>query len=929
MGARTIAAWLAISIILGSSMALAQTNGAIIGVVKDQTGTTLPGVTVEASSPALIERVKTAVTAGSGDYQIVDLRPGAYDVTFTMPGFQTVKHEGITIGAAFTAAVNVVLRVGQLAETVIVRGEAPLVDVRTGTSERALNQQLLEGIPTGRASWALAMLMPGATTSRPDVGGSEAAQIVSFSIHGSQSRDVAWNADGLDITSNLGNTVIGTYYNQGLHEEMSIQTKALPAEVAVGGVNVNVITKEGGNKFRGQVFASFAGHQLQSSNVSKDQRERGLVAPSATDVLYDVNPGVGGPILRDKLWFYVSYRRLRVDRFEANTFNPDGTQALDEQLLRMYSAKLTYQVSPSNRLSGYIDYLDKIRFHRRDRTATYQFISPEAAFVQPTWGPNAALKWTSTVKSNFIIEAGFSYVYPPYTFPYQPNIAPDALPRNDLVLSTLTGAAPPPSTGSPGKPERRVYTFVTSWLPNWKGSHNLRTGVQFHHTPFSRSISTGQHGDIVARYRAGTPDSVVVYNTPLEQSQDLFELGVFAQDSWVLKQRLTVNAGVRLERLSGRINEQSAPAGTFVPAREFPRVDLPTWTTAVPRLAVAYNIFGNGKTVIKGNVSKYMQRQGSNFADSVNPLRFNSEIRSWNDANRDGIPQLHEIGPGRGELDRGATVRLSPDLERPYQWEQTVSLEQVLLQNFALTVSYYHRKYYRQFSTVNVALQPSDYVAVAIPNPLTGEPFTMYNQNPASVGRVDNVLLNSDALNSWYNGFEVTLNKRFANNFMVFGGFTAGANKECTSASTNPNDIINSCGYASLDSKYLLNVSGLYHLPSDVRVSVHFQHATGQPLTRRFVVTRAHVPNLTQVNQTVILVPRGDVRKQDQTLLDVRFSKIFAVGRGLKLEPLVELFNLTNENASQDQVEVVGPALGQVSRNIDGRIVKLGFKLTF
>ena len=222
-------------------------------------------------------------------------------------------------------------RSAALDETITVRGGAPVIDTRSGTSERPLNQELLEGIPVGRIPNVAVMLVPGAVTARPDVGGSETGQTAGVSIHGSQTRDLVWNTDGLDMTSNTGSGgVSGQYPNQGAYQEIVVQTRALPAEIGAGGVSVNMITKDGGNRFRGELFGTYTSGALQGDNVSDEQRARGLTAPSATDVFYDLNAGVGGPIAADALWFYGSARRFRVDRFEASTFNPDGSQALDE-----------------------------------------------------------------------------------------------------------------------------------------------------------------------------------------------------------------------------------------------------------------------------------------------------------------------------------------------------------------------------------------------------------------------------------------------------------------------------------------------------------------------------------------------------------------------------------------------------------------------
>jgi hypothetical protein len=908
----------------------AQSSSSIVGVVRDASGAAVPGVSVEVASPALIERQKVVVTEGDGTYRVVDLRPGKYTVTFSLPGFQTVRRENVELNTAFTATVDATLTVGGVEEQVTVTGGAPLIDTRSGTSERPLTRELLEGIPVGRIPNVAVMLVPGATTARPDVGGSETGQTSNASIHGSQGRDLVWNTDGLNMTSNTANGGLsGQYPNQGAYEEVVVQTRALPAEVGAGGVSVNLVSKDGSNTFRGDLFTTYTGDSLQSSNVTSEQRDRGLVAPSSTKTFYDMNVGAGGRIVKDALWFYGSARRFRIDRYEANTFNPDKTQSLDENLIWNATGKLTWQVNSANRLSGFVDYGNKLREHRRELTSTYQFISPEASYRSPLGGPVANVKLYSTIRPTLLLETGFSWYYVPWSLDYQPGLSADALPRIDLAQSTLSGAAAPSMTLA--VQERRTTSAILSYLPSWRGgAHQIKVGVQAEQSPYEQDYDTLGHGDLMARYRNGVPDSVLVYNTPVNTNLNQLELAAFVQDSWTVKQRLTINAGVRFERLTAGVNEQSAPAGQFVPERHFDaQPNVIEWNNAVPRLSAAYDLTGSSKTVIKGSISQFTQRQGASLVNQFNPMRQNSEVRTWKDANGDLIPQFLEIGPGQGALDRGATVRVSPDLVRPTQWEATASVEQQVSGNLSFSVSYFHRRYNDLTAVVNTAVSADDYTPLVITNPLDGTPFTVYNQSAASIGHVDNVLLNSDLLTQEYDGVDVTVNRRFDENLTLFGGVTVGRNKAATSASRNPNDLINSSGYDPLDSRVILNLSGIYRLPWAVNFSSHFAYYSGQPLRRVYTISPSIVPGLRQTNQDVLLVPTGTYRKPDQTLLDVRLGRKFTGPTGISFEPQIEVYNLLNENGSLTEVEQVGASLGRISRNIDGRLVRFSLRVGF
>jgi hypothetical protein len=259
----------------------------------------------------------------------------------------------------------------------------------------------------------------------------------------------------------------------------------------------------------------------------------------------------------------------------------------------------------------------------------------------------------------------------------------------------------------------------------------------------------------------------------------------------------------------------------------------------------------------------------------------------------------------------------------------TASLEHQLADNLAVTLSYFRRRYQDLTAVVNVAVTAADYTPLQITNPLDGTPLTIYSQNASSIGRVDNVLLNSDLLTQEYDGGEVTVTRRFSNGLALFGGATFGRNKAWSSASLNPNDQINADGYDPLDSPVLLNVSAISRLPGDISFSSRFAYATGQPLRRVYQLTRTIVPGLGQTSQDVQVAPRGEYRKPDQALWDVRVGRRFAASRGATIEPLVEIYNLLNENASLTEVETVGPTLGRISRNIDGRLVRFSVRVTF
>src|SRR4051794_34505225 len=298
------------ALLSSAALASAQSGSSIAGVVKDTTGAVMPGVTVEASSPALIEKVRSAVTDAAGQYKIVNLVPGTYTVTFTLTGFNTIRREGIELTAAFTANVNADLKVGSLAETITVSGQAPTVDVQNVTQQSVITRDILNAIPAGmKSTGQIGVLIPGVTSTSQDVGGT-AFSAVGLAIHGSRLNEQAALMDGMNFNNGQGRggQFIAIVTNDATVQEMAIETAGLSAESEASGVRINLVPRDGGNTFRGLVIGAYSDHNLQSDNLSDGLKARGLTSTTTVNKSYDVNPAFGGPLKKDSLWFYGSVR---------------------------------------------------------------------------------------------------------------------------------------------------------------------------------------------------------------------------------------------------------------------------------------------------------------------------------------------------------------------------------------------------------------------------------------------------------------------------------------------------------------------------------------------------------------------------------------------------------------------------------------------
>ncbi len=913
---------LGVCVLCVSAAAFAQS--AITGVAKDSSGGVLPGVSVEASSPALIEGSRTAVTDSAGQYRIIDLRPGTYTVTFALVGFRTVKREGIEVPASFTATVNGELSVGELKETVTVTTAAPLVDVSGSVSSTVMSRQVLDTIPTGKDPFAVGQLIAGVTTQTPDVGGTQIMQQPTLQVHGSSNNDNVFMVDGVQIQHiGFGGNQTGFYYNDGLMQEISYTTSSLPAEAPVGGVQINMIPHDGGNEFRGSVFATGANSGMQSGNLTSDLVALGFKVQNRIRDVYDMNLTLGGPILKDRLWFFSTFRRWSSNNYLGNTFTPTGAQAIDDAHLTDITLRLTLQATKRNKISLSYDRAFKWRGHRPNNWITANINNPVSSVVQNNWlNYIGELKWTSPVTNRLLFEASVFHLPIDYNLAFQPDAAPNVFSTYDQIQSVFTGVSPRQDFDTAS-----IYTYSGS-MSYVTGAHNFKVGTQVR-TGWSQELFSSR-GDILQVVSNGVPNSVRLINTPSGHKESGVIAGIYAQDSWRFKQ-WTFNYGVRFEWVTMSIPAQSAPAGTWVPARDFAAQDnIINWKTVSPRLGVAWDVFGDGRTAVKGGVSRYDRQEGVTLVQPLNQRNIAYQTCPWTDTNGDLTVQNSEIVFNKctGSLQPSLGL-VDPGLKRPHQWEYTVMVQHQFGAKTSLSVGYYGRRFSDLYTTVNAAVPASAYAPVQITNPLTGQPLTVYNQSSATSGLVKSVLTTIPALKQTYNGVEVQVNTRLSKATLL-GGITIGKDYGDNDSGdlNNPNVVINNTGAIGYDSRYQIRLGFTYRLPADVQLSGSVREAQGLPQTITYVVTTSIVPGLTQVTQSVKAAANGDYRYPWVNLVDLRLAKTFRVG-GVAIEPMADLYNIFNNNAVTSANTTIGSSLNKPSAIVMGRLLRLGAHVTF
>jgi hypothetical protein len=966
--------------------AAARAQSAFSGIVRDTSGAVLPGVTVEASSPVLIEKSRSVVTDGEGRYTVVDLRPGTYKITFTLAGFATVVRDGVDLPGNTTVPINIDLKVGALEESVTVSGQSPLVDVQNAQRTQVLERSVEDALPTTRNMQSVGSVVPGVKLSRPDVGGSQGMEQTYMRTHGADDRHTSMQVDGMIVNSNMGDGNIQAYNDDALAQQVVFQTSALPAEVAAGGVRVNMIPKDGGNTFKAGGFFGGTSHAWQANNLNDELRARGFLYRNFVQHVEDFNANFGGPLVKDKLWFFSTGRHVSVDEGVGNSFyispyegHQVGDPAIQGQYVRDALVRLTYQATPKWKVSSY---LERIWKHK----------DPELlSGYDPNTGsdirdPHHALyyvgqvKITSTLTNKLLYELGYSTNLERLSQRYQPAIeAIAAQPFTPQWYSQVThsdagglvwGAAPGGSTGT--YPDRKLFATALSYVT---GSHAMKVGAQWSFGVDGNSqVRTG---DIVQNYTgspaigvSGTPFSVTVYNTPTYNSEYVnADLGIYAQDTWTLR-RLTVSPGFRYDHFNAEIQGGCRAAGRFVPSFCEPTFsNTPDWNNISPRFSIVYDLFGNAKTALKGSVSKYMLPWAGGWGKRYDPFTTQSDTRTWKDLNGDDIAENNEIGPSSNSNFGISTGRSpGPGLAREYNVETTVGVQHQLLPRVSVFGGYYHRHFYNQEAQQNPLLTSADWAPFQVANPLgTGEMITLYNLNLAKAGQYASQLIdiNSSINRTIYDGFEASFTARLPHGSNVFGGWSNDRLITVTCDQYDPNKLrfcdqtgqtFQQYGATSMPPfRNDFKVSGNYPLAYGVEVAAVFMSYAGKgnsytaqdpSLGVYWSVPASVFPNGQRtrvVTSAPILLAAGtQVQAPGVNLiapntkfelrwnqLDLSAKRTFRFSGGKEIQGQIAVFNVLNGSAVLQEVQSYGANLGQPQNFLQARLMRLALMFNF
>ncbi len=743
----------------------------------------MPGVTVEASSPALIEKVRTAVTDERGLFRIVNLPPGTYSVTFALTGFNPLKREGIELTGSFTAQVDASMTVGGGTETIIVTGASPIVDVSSVRRQTIITNEVLTSIPTARSWAATALLIPGIVT----IGGGPTdiqvtPQMTVFGGAGGRNNEGRMQVDGLNAGAGLGGSGVSTYIADISNaQEVVTTTSGGLGEVEVGGPSLSIIPKSGGNTLKGAAYLSGVSKGMVGSNYSDELRDAGLNTPGKLLKQWDFTFGIGGPIMKDRIWYYVTARDEGQHRSIPNLYPnlnagdptqflyvPDRTREVrGAESWRLYSGRVTVQASSR----------DKINFHWDEQHAcngaTFtssgdgcrQQPESEAVFgplglggLTSTTSPEIGgyldthprvrlLTWHSTATNRMLFEAGFGA----YQSPFGPRESPGNTTRGLARITEQCAAGCALNGGIPNLTYRSA-----NWGHSWDAQYTWRASVSY--VTGAHNLKIGYGGvALVSDLENHTNDLNLLYTvsngTPISLTQSLLPYAVsyrtrnasiYAQDQWTLG-RMTLQGALRFDHNWSFSPEQTIPASAFLASPlVFPETPGVTgYNDLSPRGGVAYDVFGNGKTSLKVNFGKYLEPTSNNnnyiLSNPIGRIATTAQ-RTWTDSNSNWVPDCDlrnqaaqnltatggDICAASNAQTFGTATQTTANIDpkilagwgvRSNDWQIGASVQQQVLPRVAVEFGYFRRWLNNFTITDNQLTSAADYTSYSITAP--------------------------------------------------------------------------------------------------------------------------------------------------------------------------------------------------------------------
>ena len=958
-----IRSFAALAMVFGVGLvpAAAQTGqmfGEVVGKVTDDQGGVLPGATVTLSGPAVMGSM-SATTNEHGQYRFPAVNSGTFKLVFRLSSFSELVRDGIVVPVRSTITVDAVLKLASLQEVVTVTGESPTVDVENTKVGARLDHELLTAVPTSRTIFGATTVLPGMVMGRQDPGGLTAATSTGMVAHG-QTR---YNLNYYGVTADTPQDYGSMYYmDYGSAQEISVDTAAMGAEIGGGGgANINIVPKSGGNTVKGELLYSTTGRgvweNFSGSNVTPGLRAQGIKDPSLQK-LRDVNGNAGGPIMKDRLWWFGSIRNY------STVENVAGFPIPFESNLRNYTASGKYKINRTNNLSAFWTYNKKVQPNRNAGVA-----QPDPINTLNQQSPKNLFNgnWTSVLSQNTLLEVSSSYFHMHWPSDWSDEFK--ALPPNLQHSTTFNNTTKiyidgPEPTGQRFRDAYRQQTNIglTRYIDRALGaSHQLKLG-------FENWYGWGSDGfdifnDTRLRYNSapdGTnlvPFEVFAYNTPLTQRTRMRNFAAFTQDRLTFT-RMTLNLGLRWSYYTGELPEQTGGGGRWFPKTTYAAVKAPfAWNTLAPRTGLIYKITEDGRNVAKVAYSKYFEPMYTGEMDAINQNIIQTggvATYAWfGDTNGNGIVDDNEYNHTPKSAFTPKANSIDPKLRNPKVDEILVSYQREVMNNVSFSASWIQRWF--NDSTVDQdrggSASPIAYTTKIVTDPgpdnllNSGDErqLTFYNRTGTDVFFHTNCGNGvSVACTQRYRGLELSLGKRMSNRWQLMGSYVwSRLDGDRVLDYTDPNyqlDFIR-FGRGTNDQPHAFKLLGSYQAPWNITIGANYQALSGLPRDRNLSVS------LTQGSTTFTVDPRGTYRQDFLNLLSLRGDKRFKVSEQHGFSIIAEVHNVLNTSAGQssfgtatqsfasqaafDAARLTTSYFGRVQEIVAPRVLKVGVKLEF
>jgi hypothetical protein len=949
--------------------AAAQESAGIVGQVSDESGALLPGVTVTVTGPALQVPSMVGVTDERGEYRITPLPIGTYSVEYTLSGFQGIRREGVRLTVGFTARVDIVLKVGAISETITVSGLTPVVDVSATTATSHFTRETLEALPTSRVGITSILAQAPGVRGVRDVGGSAVGAVPSARLFG-QTAEIYYTLEGVQTSSLLTWGSHANFWDYTAIDEAEVKTIGNGADVPFRGVNLNAIVKSGGDTFHGSVWWNKTSASLQSSNIDAKLAAAGITAGGRLTDRTSYTGDVGGRIIRQKLWFYVAGRRNTNYQEALNAYKPDGSIAIVDEWANSQTEKVSYQMSHADRLVGFYQY------YIRYSPSASQFRPYEYRVGLTTPIHTGKIEWQRVYGHSLVTSLQYGrYYWRNFYWTFSPPGVPPAFDQVTLIETgpRRNSGEPTGNTGQEASPPRHHFRGATTWFkPDlFEGNHEFKFGFDYTDNTYGRQ-QPDLPPDLMYRgaYRAnpynyrlrfnnGAAYQLEVGNNPVLAKVVVHYLGLYGQDSWTIRRRLTLNLGVRYAHDNGFVPASclaaKPPGDVAFPPTCYDKKQFNIWTPISPRLHASWDVDGQGKTLIKGGWGVFHHaRQLDPELSAADPQVPTTVTYLWRDlnGNRDydkGEVNLDPNGPDFVSQTAGSNTFPNPDEREPRSDEWNISLERELMADFAFRASGIYSRYHDVYRTANV-LRPYESYSIPVTNLDPGpdgvlrtadDPgtFITYYEYPVAMrGRQFErfMLVNDPKMDQSYRSVDLSLTKRMSHRWQVLAAYSITrvnnplqattdaltATQNVIGGDVNPNAEINT---SARFWDWAAKLSGVYVFPKDISVSAQLQVDSGTPYARQ-VLFRGGV---TIPSITLNVEPVSSRRLPDVTQLDMRVEKSFTLRPGQKLGVRMNVFNALNTNAVLGVVRQSGPTFLRPTSIMPPRIAEFSMSYTF